>query len=79
MIKRGPNGGGPMTKWINAMTEIGMTRIRMDAICAYQSIKSEAGKSDSLLIYTSDNTLFEIIDNAEEIAGILDSNFEFQN
>ena len=68
-----------MTKWINAMTEIGMTRIRMDAICAYQSIKSEAGKSDSLLIYTSDNTLFEIIDNAEEIAGILDSNFEFQN
>jgi len=68
-----------MTKWINAMTEIGMTRIRMDAICAYQSIKSEAGNSDSLLIYTSDNTLFEIIDNAEEIAGILDSNFEFQN
>ena len=68
-----------MTKWINAMTEIGMTRIRMDAICAYQSIKGEDGDSESLLIYTADNTLFEIIENSEEIAGILDSNIEFQD
>ena len=51
----------------------------MDAICAYQSIKGEEGDSESLLIYTADNTLFEIIENSEEIAGILDSNFEFQD
>ena len=51
----------------------------MDAICAYQSIKGEDGDFESLLIYTADNTLFEIIENSEEIAGILDSNFEFQD
>ena len=68
-----------MTKWIRAMTDIGMTRIRMDAICAYQSIDNDGGDSNSLLIYTLDNTLFEIIDNIDELVGVLDSAFEFQN
>ena len=68
-----------MTKWIRAMTDIGMTRIRMDAICAYQSIDDDAGDSKSLLIYTSDNTLFEIIENIDELVGVLDSAFEFHN
>tara|TARA_B100000575_G_C22552016_1_gene352329 strand:- start:228 stop:434 length:207 start_codon:yes stop_codon:yes gene_type:complete len=68
-----------MTKWIMAMTDIGMTRIRMDAICAYQSIDNDAGAPKSLLIYTSDNTLFEIIENIDELVGVLDSVFEFHN
>ena len=68
-----------MTKWIRAITDIGMTRIRMDAICAYQSIDNDGGDSNSLLIYTLDNTLFEIIDNIDELVGVLDSAFEFQN
>ena len=68
-----------MTKWIKAMTDIGMTRIRMDAICAYQSVQDEGGDSRALLIYTSDNTLFEIIENIDELVGILDSTFEIQN
>lgn len=68
-----------MTNWIRAMTEIGMTRIRMDAICAYQSIDNEGGNSKSLLIYTSDNTLFEIIENIDELVSLLDSTFEFHN
>ena len=68
-----------MTKWIKAMTDVGMTRIRMDAICAYQSVQDEEGDSQALLIYTSDNTLFEIIENIDELVGILDSTFELQN
>ena len=68
-----------MTKWIMAMTDIGMTRIRMDAICAYQSIDNDGGAPKSLLIYTSDNTLFEIIENIDELVGVLDSAFEFHN
>ena len=68
-----------MTKWIRAMTDIGMTRIRMDAICAYQSIDNDGGDSKSLLIYTSDNTLFEIIENIDELVDVLDSAFEFHN
>ena len=68
-----------MTKWIRAMTDIGMTRIRMDAICAYQSIDNDGGDSNSLLIYTSDNTLFEIIEIIDELVGVLDSAFEFHN
>ena len=68
-----------MTKWSRAMTDIGMTRIRMDAICAYQSIDNDGGDAKSLLIYTSDNTLFEIIENIDELVGVLDSAFEFHN
>ena len=68
-----------MTKWIRAKTDIGMTRIRMDAICAYQSIDNDGGYSKPLLIYTSDNTLFEIIENTSSVLRLLDSVFEFYN
>ena len=68
-----------MTKWIRAMTDIGMTRIRLDVICAYQSIDNDGGVSKPLLIYASDNALFEIIENIDELVGVLDSAFEFQN
>ncbi len=63
-----------MTNWIKAVTEVGMTRIRMDAICAYQEIDNEA----KMLIYTSDNTLFEVIENCDDITRILDSNFNVE-
>ena len=59
------------TNWIKALTEMGMTRIRMDAICAYQEIESE----DKLLIYTSDNTMFVVVEDCETITKKLDSNF----
>ena len=68
-----------MTKWIRAMTDIGMTRIITDAICAYQSIDDVGGDSKPLLIYTSDNTLLEINENIDELVGVLDSAFEFHN
>ena len=60
-----------MTKWIRAMTDIGMTRIRMDAICAYQSIDNDGGDSKPILIYRLDNTLFEIIENIDELVVVL--------
>ncbi|MBH33176.1 MAG: hypothetical protein CMB75_02100 [Euryarchaeota archaeon] len=60
-----------MSKWIKATTEGGITRIRMDAICAYQA--SDDGKK--LLIYTKDNSLFDIIDDTNSILAILDSKF----
>jgi hypothetical protein len=59
------------TNWIKALTEMGMTRIRMDAICAYQEIDSE----DKLLIYTSDNTMFVVVEDCEAITKKLDTNF----
>ena len=68
-----------MTKWIRAMTDIGMTRIRMDAICAYQSIDNDGGDSKPILIYRLDNTLFEIIENIDELVVVLYSIFEFHN
>ena len=68
-----------MTNWIMAMTEIGTTRIRLDVIFAYQSIDNDGGVSKPLLIYASDNALFEIIENIDELVGVLDSAFEFQN
>jgi hypothetical protein len=54
-----------------AMTEVGMTRIRMDAICAYQEI--DGGKK--LLVYTQDNSLFEIVEDIAIITSKLDSEF----
>ncbi len=51
----------------------------MDAICAYQSVEGTGGDPQSLLIYTSDNTLFEIIENPDGIIGTLDSFFEIKN
>ena len=60
-----------MINWIMAMTEGGMTRIRMDAICAYQEI--DGGKK--LLVYTQDNSLFEIVEDITTITSKLDSEF----
>jgi hypothetical protein len=60
-----------MTNWIVAMTEVGMTRIRMDAICAYQEI--DGGRK--LLVYTQDNSLFEIVEDITTITSKLDSEF----
>jgi hypothetical protein len=60
-----------MTSWIKAMTEGGMTRIRMDAICAYQ----ETDGGSKLLVYTKDNSLFEIVEEIEATINILDSEF----
>ena len=62
---------GLMANWIMAMTEGGMTRIRMDAICAYQEI--DGGKK--LLVYTQDNSLFEIVEDIPTITSKLDSEF----
>lgn len=62
---------GLMINWIMAMTEGGMTRIRMDAICAYQEI--DGGKK--LLVYTQDNSLFEIVEDITTITSKLDSEF----
>lgn len=63
--------GGVMKGWIKVMTEVGMTRINMDAICAYQ--KSEGG--GKLLVYTKDNSLFEIVEGIENTINKLDSEF----
>jgi len=60
-----------MSKWIKATTEGGITRIRMDAICAYQA--SDDG--EKLLIYTKDNSLFEITDEILSTLDVLDSKF----
>ncbi|DAC12247.1 MAG TPA: hypothetical protein D7H73_04930 [Candidatus Poseidoniales archaeon] len=60
-----------MSKWIKVTTEGGITRIRMKAICAYQA--SDDGKK--LLIYTKDNSLFEITDEIMSTLDVLDSKF----
>lgn len=54
-----------------AMTEGGLTRIRMDAICAYQ----ESDGGTKLLVYTRDNSLFEIVEDIEDMIAKLDSEF----
>ena len=60
-----------MTGWLKAMTEGGMTRINMDAICAYQ--ETEGGSK--LLVYTKDSSLFEIVEDIQATISKLD--FEF--
>tara|TARA_B100000287_G_C20315853_1_gene655749 strand:- start:154 stop:345 length:192 start_codon:yes stop_codon:yes gene_type:complete len=60
-----------MTGWIKAMTEGGMTRIKMDAICAYQ----ETEDGGQLLVYTKDNSLFEIVEDIQATMDKLDSEF----
>jgi hypothetical protein len=62
--------------WIKAMTDLGPTRIRVQSICAYQYIEEQGSESEVLLIYTADNTLFEIHEDVSEISEILDSTFE---
>ena len=66
-----PIAAGFMSNWIKVTTEGGITRIRMDAICAYQA--SDDG--EKLLIYTKDNSLFEITDEIMSTIDILDSEF----
>tara|TARA_B100000989_G_scaffold227394_1_gene174459 strand:+ start:753 stop:908 length:156 start_codon:yes stop_codon:yes gene_type:complete len=51
----------------------------MEAISAVQSFDNDGGDSEPLLIYTSNNTLFETIENIDELVGVLDSIFEFHN
>jgi hypothetical protein len=53
-----------------AKTEGGMTRIRLDAICAYQEMEGS-----KLLVYTQDNSLFEIIEDIASTISKLDSEF----
>ena len=53
------------------MTEGGMTRIKMGAICAYQ--ETEGGSK--LLVYTKDNSLFEIVEDIQATISKLDSEF----
>ena len=60
-----------MTGWIKVMTEGGMTRIRMDAICEYQ----ETGDGGKLLVYTKDNSLFEIVEGIQATMNKIDSEF----
>ena len=62
--------------WIKAMTDLGPTRIRVQSICAYQHIIEHDNESEVLLIYTADNTLFEIHENVSGLLELLDSNFE---
>ena len=66
---------------IKAMTDLGPTRIRVQSICAYQHIIEHDNESEVLLIYTADNTLFEIHENVTGLLEMLDSNFqnEFMN
>ena len=64
--------------WIKAMTDLGPTRIRVQSICAYQHILEHDNESEVLLIYTADNTLFEIHENVTGLLEMLDSNFQNQ-
>mgnify|MGYP003969516747 FL=1 len=70
-----------MSMWIKAMTDLGPTRIRVQSICAYQHIIEHDNESEVLLIYTADNTLFEIHENVTGLLEMLDSKFqnEFMN
>ena len=70
-----------MSMWIKAMTDLGPTRIRVQSICAYQHIIEHDNESEVLLIYTADNTLFEIHENVTGLLEMFDSNFqnEFMN
>ena len=70
------SAAGIMSKWIRAMTDLGPTRIRVQSICAYQYIKEEADEGEVLLIYTADNTLFEVHENVPGVLEILDTHFE---
>jgi len=60
-----------MTSWMKAITEGGMTRIRLDAICAYQ----ESDGGSKLLVFLRGNSLFEIVEDIEATTKKLDSEF----
>ena len=63
-----------MADWIKVVTEIGTTRIRLKSICAYQT-NEDASK---LLIYTKDNSLFQISEDVEDKFKLLDSEFKIK-
>ena len=56
------------------VTEGGITRIKMKAICAYQITEDEA----QLLIYTKDNSLFQVTKEAGLNFELLDSHFKIK-
>jgi hypothetical protein len=68
-----------MNMWILVETEVGPTRINTDTICAYQKPTDQPTPGESLLIYTSDNTLFDVNKNCDKIIDILDNHFNISN
>ena len=73
-LKTGSFGAGCMSDWIKVVTEGGITRIKMKAICAYQITEDEA----QLLIYTKDNSLFQVTKDAESNFELLDAHFKIK-
>ena len=73
-LKGGSFGAGNMSEWIKVVTEGGITRIKMKAICAYQITKDET----QLLIYTKDNSLFQVTKDAGLNFELLDSHFKIK-
>ena len=64
----------PMSDWIKVVTEGGITRIKMKAICAYQITEDKS----QLLIYTKDNSLFQVTKDAKASFESLDSHFKIE-
>ncbi len=64
-----------MNMWILVETEVGPTRINSNSICAYQKPTDQPPNGESLLIYTLDNTLFDVNKNCDEVIEILDAHF----
>ncbi|MGB0164033.1 MAG: hypothetical protein ACPF9I_01265 [Candidatus Thalassarchaeaceae archaeon] len=63
-----------MSDWIKVVTEGGITRIKMKAICAYQITEDMS----QLLIYTKDNSLFQVTKDAKANFESLDSHFKIE-
>ena len=63
-----------MSDWIKVVTEGGITRIKMKAICAYQITEDMS----QLLIYTKDNSLFQVTEDAKANFESLDSHFKIE-
>ena len=63
-----------MSDWIKVVTEGGITRIKMKAICAYQITEDMS----QLLIYTKDNSLFQVTKDAKANFESLDSYFKIE-
>lgn len=73
-LKAGSFCAGNMSEWIKVVTEGGITRIKMKAICAYQITEDET----QLLIYTKDNSLFQVTKDAGLNFELLDSHFKIK-
>ena len=74
VLKGGSFCAGNMSEWIKVVTEGGITRINMKAICAYQITEDET----QLLIYTKDNSLFQVTKDAGLNFELLDSHFKIK-